>query len=172
MFKDHEKKIESLIRSTETDRQTITILRTELDEAKVEVAKLKSVISAQEVLQTQEDSNVNNNQEHPANTTMEEVIHSQSGDKTDSSQKQTCHACMEPNAGAQAPPSTVAPGKEKPMVTRLLDPNGKDFVTWLHKKGTPGSIPIEQQRKEQQEASQGGYKPPPNQQQQQNQHTR
>ena len=66
--------------------------------------------------------------------------------KNEKSNSCRCTSNSNNNQGAQGA-STIQ--QNQAIVTRVMDPNGKDFTTFLHKKGTPQSLPLEDYRREQ-----------------------
>jgi hypothetical protein len=193
LLKDQDKKIENLIKITDVDRNTIKQISAELDDAKVEIARLVSVFSnyKQQDLQhslagaasyegqSSADECLPGSQEtctdeiaSPAsergslNTSPEMTITIQgdggvpkeakpetevdivlADDKDDSftpvsKEKKTMNKMGQVKSAGM-------PHYGQHMVTRVVEANGVDFTTYLHKKGKPKSQPLEQYRRQQ-----------------------
>ena len=156
-MKDQEKKIDSLLEGAEKNRKAIQSLETELNKAKEEIITLKAVVGIEKVgtlLHTSKPEEIKEVKDNP-NSNQEK------GASKDKETKAKCDICCNNNTEKKEEkketPTSQGSTHTRPMVTRVTESNGKDFTTYIHKRGTPGSLPIEQERMQQQHQQHNSY---------------
>ena len=159
-MKDMEKRMETMAHASEDDKNKIEQLQSDLRAANQEIATLKAVLKVPE----KKVNDANTSQEPPNNS--ENVI--------DNKDNNSAYPSLPPTRAG--PSTSLLTGKASPMkkvgtppqaqsqqnvmVTRVTESNG-DFTTFLHKKGTEQSAPLEQYRRDQQEEASGDRPAPP-----------
>ena len=169
-MRDMEKRMESLADSCTKDRQVIEKMQSDLDAANHEIARLKSVTNMPEENpsdRTTLENNIASGQE--GNTTEEQQVDEQH--QAPSIENKSEFPALPPPASKDAPGTSASaapktkpnwpknvlpPPKSQPMVTRMTDTEG-NFTTYLHKKGTAESQPLEQYRRDQHDSRQSEH---------------
>ncbi len=150
LVKDLERKIEMLVKDAINDRRKIADLEKNLSEANTKIAHL-----SERETENQEEVIVINKPDHPKTGTPppddKDTSQVQQQEIANNSNSQSqCQVCVHHTPSEQ---KSLTPVARSAMVSTVMEDNGTR-TTYLHKAGTPGSLPIEQQRRNQRVNSQ------------------